>query len=247
MFDRITRTFRTFGLPAGAIYGLNRVLQRLSPALSVKLHDWMVQPITNRPILPGRLGAAYTARFIEDDEALVAAMPIRPEVRAARRRQGTRCLAAFRRDELVGYIWLAFERYEEDEARCTFHLSPPEQSVFDFDLYVLPAHRGSLAFAAVWHLTSQLLYERGVRYSYSRLDHFNRASARAHDHFGWRRVGRALIVRLWGLEILFATRPPYVFVSWRDDRRASYTLTPEVLEGDAGRAQSVGGKKRSGC
>ncbi len=232
MFQKLASPFRTFGLVAGTVYAINRVLVRISPSASLAVHDWMVQPITSKPLLPKRLASAYTARFIEDDQALVAAMPIRPEVRASRRAQGTRCLGTFRKGSLVGYVWFAFDQYEEDEARCTFKLRPAEQSIFDFDFYVMPEYRGGLAFAAIWNGASQLLHERGVRYSFSRLDYFNRASAKAHDHLGWRRVGRALILRLWTMELILATRSPRVFLSLNTHSRATYLLTPEALEAD---------------
>lgn len=236
MFQKLASPFRTFGIVAGTAYALDRVMGRISPSLSLAVHDWMVQPITSKPLLPKRLASAYTTRFIEDDEALVSAMPIRPEILASRRAQGTRCLGTFRKGNLVGYLWLAFDQYEEDEARCIFALQPAEQSVFDFDFYVLPEYRGGLAFAAIWHGASQLLYARAVRYSYSRLDYFNRASAKAHDHLGWRRVGRALILKLWGVELILATKSPRVFLSLKSDSRATYVLTPEALESDTAEA-----------
>ena len=65
-------------------------------------------------------------------------MPARPEIKEARFRQNALCLGTFVKGQLVGYIWFCFGSYEEDEVRCTYVLVNPNQSVFDFDLYILP-------------------------------------------------------------------------------------------------------------
>lgn len=224
ILERLLSPFRTFGLIAGAFYAMSRIFALLSPSISLIWHDWMVQPITGKAILPASLEKSYTARFIESDEKLVSEMPIRPDVLLSRRRQGARCLGAFRRDELVGYVWFVAGTYEEDEARCNFQMDCPAEAVFDFDVFVLPEHRGGVAFAAVWHFANTLLFDRGIRNSFSRLNRFNHVSARAHKHFGWRRVGRAVVLRMWSVELLLASQRPRVFLSLHEGARTTYRL-----------------------
>jgi hypothetical protein len=156
-------------------------------------------------------------------------MPLREGVAADRFRQEAVCMGTFRRGKLVAYIWLSFGAYEEDEARCTFLLQPESESVFDFDVFVMEESRLGLAFVAAWDGVSRYLRERGIKYSFSRLDRFNEASAKAHDHFGWKRVGSAVILRLWDAEIIFASIPPRVSVLLNPKRRAQVVLTPAVL------------------
>ena len=129
----------------------------------------------------------------------------------------------------MGYIWLSFGTYIEDEARCTFILEPEAESVFDFDLYVLEKYRGGLGFASVWDAAATYLRARGVQHSYSRLDHFNRASALAHNHLGWRRVGSAVILRLWSMEVIFASIRPHLSLLVSTAQRASIRLLPDAL------------------
>jgi hypothetical protein len=229
MLERVASPFRELGLFAGTAYALHRTLRRISPRLGLSMHDWMVQPIKNDDLLPERFARRYETRVIGHDDPLVDAMPIRPDVRVSRREQDTICLGTFKGDELIGYIWLSSKLYREDVARCDFVITPPARSVFDFDLYIVPGHRSGLGFAAVWNGTNRRLFDEGIRYSYSRLDYFNRASARAHDHLGWSRVGRAFILRLWSVEFIFASISPRVFVSFSSDRRATYILTPDAL------------------
>ena len=87
----------------------------------------------------------------------------------ARFDQGAFALAVYLRDRYVGYVWLAFRQYDEDELRCRFALSRPEQTAFDFDVYVFPAFRLGRAFAAVWHAANSHLAERGVTRTCSRI------------------------------------------------------------------------------
>ncbi len=55
-------------------------------------------------------------------------------VLAYRYRQGAICLAAISEDTVVGYMWLLFGAYEEDEVRARF--VPQSDAAFDFDIYV---------------------------------------------------------------------------------------------------------------
>jgi len=230
MFQRLAGPFKSFGLFPGCLYAINRVLGQLSPRFSLLYHDWMVQPIPEKPLLPGRLGQSYETREIPEGDVLIDRMPLRPEVRVSRFAQDAICLGTFRKGELIGYIWLSFDTYEEDEARCTFVLEPESESVFDFDLYVLEKYRMGMGFAAVWDGAARYLRERGIKHSYSRLDHFNQKSAAAHDHLGWKLVGRAIILRLWSVELIIASIRPHVSLLLTSTQRARIRLFPDVLQ-----------------
>jgi hypothetical protein len=198
--------------------------------MGLLLHAWMVQPIINKPLLPKRISASYETRKIEYNDPLLKTLQIRPEILISRIEQNALCLGAFKKDKLVSYIWLSFDTYEEDEARCTFILTPTEMSVFDFDLYVYPEARMGMAFAAIWEGANQYLYEKGVRFSYSRLDCFNLASARAHKHLGCKRIGGAIILKLWNWECMIANKAPWFSMSASTSKRVPIKLSPEVLE-----------------
>jgi hypothetical protein len=134
-----------------------------------------------------------------------------------------------KRSQLIGYLWFRFGQYEEDEVRCTYQLTPPEHSVFDFDLYLFPEHRMGLGFAAVWHGASGFLRERGVLYSFSRITRFNLLSRRAHSHLGCKRVGSAFFLQIGVVEVMAGTLSPYVHVLFRSSDRVRLKLAPDVL------------------
>ena len=215
---------------AGALYAIDRVLRLLSPRLGLFVYDFMVQPIADKPLLPPNLVKNLQFRPIVRGDPEVALMPAREDVKASRFDQGATCLGAWRKDKLIGYLWLCRPVYQEDEVRCTYVLADSERSVFDFDLYILPEHRLGLGFAAVWHGANEHLRSQGIRYTFSRLTRFNVASRRSHDHLGWKRVGQAVILRAGPVELMGATIAPFFHLTWTAGRRATLTLRPDVLE-----------------
>lgn len=236
MLRRIAGPFREFGLAAGALYALDRLLRRMSPQLGVFVYEFMVQPIPDKPLLPGNLLRGLHYREIRRGDPEIALMPARPEIKDSRFAQGAICLGTFSKDKLIGYIWLCRGSYEEDEVRCTYQLVNRDESVFDFDLFVFPEYRMGIAFTAVWHGANEYLRKRGVRYSFSRLTRFNLASRRSHRHLGWRRAASAIFLKIFGAELMLATIFPYVSLSFGLRRRVHLQLRPDALESTSTRA-----------
>ena len=228
MLQKLLGPLREFGPFAGFVYGLDRVLQSLSPRTRLFLHDLMVQPIPDRPLLSPGLAKGYEFREVARGAPEVDRMPARPDIKESRFRQGARCLGVYRKGDFIGFIWFAFGRYEEDEVRCTYELIPGAESVFDFDIYLFPEHRMGLGFVATWHGANEFLRARGIRYTFSRLTRFNVASRRAHDHLGWKRIASALYVQLGDLQVMFATMRPFIAASFGESR-VRLTLAPAVL------------------
>ena len=218
IITRLTAPFREFGF-AGVLYGLDRVLQAMSPRLRLHVYELMVQPVGEAPLLPERFARNFQYRQIVRGDPEVASMPARADIKNSRFDQGAICLGAFRKERLIGYIWFSFDAYEEDEVRCTFVLTPKGRVVFDFDLYVFPDHRNGTAFAGIWQGANAFLRARGVQFSCSRLGRFNLASRRAHSRLGGTRLGRALFLQAWNFELMVATTYPYIGASWSARQR----------------------------
>lgn len=230
LMQRLAGPFREFGAIAGSLYMLDRAMRSLSPRLGLQVYEFMVQPIGGKPLLPPNLMKNLSVRPILQGDAEVAEMPARADVKAQRFAQGARCLGTYRKGQLIGYMWYARERHEEDEVRCTYVLAEPTTSVFDFDFYVLPQHRMGVGFLGVWHGANEVLSAQGVRYTFSRLTRFNTASRRAHAHLGWRRVGSGVFLQAWGVEFMVSTVAPYLAASFSPRQRVKLSLRPDVLE-----------------
>ena len=221
--------FREFGWAAGTAYVINRMLQSLSSSLGLHVYEFMVQPIDGKPLLPPNLSRNLSFREILQGDPAIAAMPAREDIKASRFKQGARCLGAYRKGQLIAYLWYATGRYQEDEVRCDYVLVDSAASVFDFDLFVLPAYRLGIGFLGMWHGANEMLAPQGVRYTFSRLTRFNVASRRAHAHLGWKRVGVGVFLRLWGAEIMASSVSPYIGATFGQRQRLTLRLKPDAL------------------
>jgi hypothetical protein len=226
MIHKLAGVYREYGLVLGVLYGLDQVLQRLSSRLRIFVYQLMVQPITDRPLLPARFARRYEIREIKKGDAELALMSARSDIRESRFDQHAICLGAFSDGRLVGYIWFCYGKYEEDEVRCTYVLPSAEEAVFDFDLYIFPEHRMGLGFVAIWQGANAYLKARGIRFTFSRLTRFNLASRRAHDHLGWKSIGRACFLAIGPVELMLATLRPYLHLSWSRANRVRLQLFP---------------------
>lgn len=213
MSSRLLQPFRDFGWPAGLLYVADRLMRGLSKRFGLFVYEFTVQPIGPGALLPQRHAKNLHVREIRRGDPDLTRMPALIHAKEARFKQGARCLGAYRKGELVGFSWYCKERYEEDEVRCTYELADKQSSVFDFDLFVLPEHRGGLGFASVWQGVNETLDPQGVRYTFSRVTRFNLASRRAHAHLGAQRIGSAVFLEAWRLQCMLTTLPPYVGVT----------------------------------
>lgn len=229
LLQRLKAPFDEFGWAAGTLYLIDRALRSASSKLGLQVYEFMVQPINGQPLLPASLARNLSFEEIGPDHPDLAQMPALEDIKRRRFEQGARCLGAYRKGELIGYLWYAAGRYEEDEVRCDYVLEDAAASVFDFDLYVLPKHRLGIGFLGIWHGANEVLAARGVRYTFSRLTRFNTASRRAHAHLGWKRVGSGVFLCLGQVEVMASTLAPYLAVTFRRGQRVTLRLRPDVL------------------
>ena len=228
LWQRITGPFREFGVGAGVLYLIDRLLRRISPRLALYAYEFMAQPISAGPQLPANLTKSLSFQDIDENHTDTKRMPVRPDVLAARFAQGARCLGAYRKGELLGYMWWCSGVYEEDEVRCTYALADRGHAVFDFDFYVFPEYRMGIAFLAVWHGANEVLHARGITCTFSRMTRFNLASRRAHTRLGARCIGRALFVQVANLQAMLSDIRPYISLSLAPETRPCLHLDARI-------------------
>lgn len=224
MLEKLKSAIKEFGPISGSLYMIDRLLLRVSAHSRILVYELMEQPIPEGPYSTMHALSAFEQRRIEPQDKEVESMPVPESVVRSRFAQGAICLGTFKKGELIGYIWFAYRQYDEDEVRVTYEVAPSHESVFDFDLFIFPQHRLGLAFLAIWQNAANYLRAQGVRRSFSRVSRFNLATRRAHAHFGWKRVGRAVFLKLWRLELMTSTLYPYFYLSL--SRRPRIRLRP---------------------
>ena len=219
------RVFRRVGARHTLAYLLSRLLSAASGD-RVRLVKYL---IVAQPIGAGALDAVKPDRSTEIVQAgpqseLARYFP-RPDAVIRRRfASGASCYCALVKKEFAGFLWILADRYEEDEVRCTYVLEAPQQSVWDFDVYIEPKFRLSRTLARLWHAVDARLNERGVRWSFSRISAFNAESLAAHAKLGIIECQSATFLVIGQFQLSFLSQRPYVHASFSACRRPAIRL-----------------------
>lgn len=210
MISQIKIFAAKLGWRTALLYLLHRGCDQLNLPIKLRAYRLVAQRVQQSPRLSAKRAEPYTSRFLEAGDPDLERMPLSREVLDFRFDQGARCLGLFRGGSLVAYLWLCRGAYEEDEVRCRFRLDPPENTIWDFDVYVMPGCRASFAFPALWDAADAYLRERGIAWSLSRISAFNLASVSSHQALGAREVGRATFFGAGPLQLTVSSLRPHL-------------------------------------
>jgi len=214
MFSLLNSTYKELGLTSTLVHICNRILNRLH-LKQVAMYKYYItkQGVTSSPLLSFDKGRNIEVTEIGcgDPVSLQLGRPV--AVIQDRFNQGGHCYAAFRKGEIAGYLWLNFGKYQEDEVRCTYVLSPFHKSAWDYDVYVFPKHRFSLTFPRLWEYANKAMLERGIENTYSRIAYCNIASLNSHQKLGSRVIGSIYFLRFFQMQLSLSTdfRPAITF------------------------------------
>ena len=226
LLRKIFGPIQSFGLFAGLLYGIDQVLERAGSDFRIHYYEIMAQPISDKPLIPGNLKVSTQIRPIPNGDPLLEKIPPPAEVIVARFKQDVVCLGAFRGSELIGYQWICFGPYEEDEVRVTFVPLPAGESVFDFDFYLFPEYRFGLGFVSLWDGANAFLRSRGIRYTCSRVSRFNLESRQSHSHLGWKCVGRTIFLSGRSFQLMIGSIAPYFHWTFRGTSKPLIEILP---------------------
>ena len=219
-----------FGFFAGLLYAINQLFYRSGSRFRIFCYEIMLQPISPKALAPASLTRKIHVREVERGDPLLNDMPPPMQVLDGRFDQGAICLAAFNGDSVLGYQWVCFGPYDEDEVRCTFIPTPTESTVFDFDFYIYPDHRFGIGFVALWDGTNAYLREKNIAFSCSRVSYFNTASRKSHRHFNWQRAGIAVFFcgKTW--QLMISTLFPYLHFSFRESTYPKIVVPSDTVD-----------------
>lgn len=215
----ISESLKTYGPVDGLLYLINRLSARLLRGVfRVTRYQFLAMPTNATIPSPRRLGKDILTRYLTPREIESLGPPRPAEVLRSRLEQGSWCLGAFKNEQLLGFIWLQYSDYLEDEVRCRYVLPASGDCAWDYDLYIDPNFRNSAAFLKLWKDALAVLDESGKKWSLSRVSVFAPHSLRAHLRMGAIQIGSACFVSIFGLQIMAAGLPPYFHVSWRPNQ-----------------------------
>jgi len=185
MISKFKKLAKELGVVDSVFYSIDRIIRKLTFNKCYLIRYLLVaQPVSKELMLSPKRGANIIIREIDSQDPVVSAFPVPKNVIEKRFHQNARCLVAEKNDEFVGYIWLAYEQYHEDEVRATFSLPADGKCVWDFDVYIEPKYRIGFAFMKLWDEAYTLLRKQGVTWTYSRISAFNPQSKKSHNSLG---------------------------------------------------------------
>jgi hypothetical protein len=213
VYSALRESVASHGWGNGALYAFGRALFRATRGrCRLFKYYFVAQPVPAQPL--GAAGAAKTRiREVAANDHVVAGFPRPPEVIARRFAGGAVCLAAERDRDLMGFIWLKLDRYEEDEVRCDYLLDPAGGVAWDFDAWVAPKFRMTRAFVQLWDAANDYLRQRGYRWSASRISAFNPVSLASHRRLGAIDLSTGLFLVLGSMQLALFTCRPYFHLS----------------------------------
>lgn len=211
---QISDNIRQLGWKNGLLYLAHRALSALSGERARIIRYYLVaQPVPEGITSKLRNSTSTEIAFINQNDPLTASFPRPPDVIAKRFADGNLCLAASSHEQFIGFLWIARERYAEDEVRCLYHLDDPQLSAWDFDVYVAPDYRIGRTFARLWEAANEHLSSQGVKWSISRISAFNPGSLQAHTKLGMRLLFSATFLCLGPVQIMTIGKKPYIYIS----------------------------------
>ncbi len=212
------------------LFVLNRLLVRIFRR-SIRLYKYYLtaQPVSNKPLLPPNRGKTIEVRLIDAQDPVIQCFPRPFPVIQERFKNGAICLVAFKDGKFIGFIWLMFSGYQEDEVRVRYVPSPADSAAWDFDVYVEPDHRLGLTFLRLWDEANQILSRNGMQWSCSRISAFNVNSLKAHVGLGTIMLGQAVFLCLGNWQITFSSLHPHVHISFNSSSFPEFHLETHQL------------------
>lgn len=206
---RLRRHLAEHGLRLTLLKAGRDLLRRASGGWArLNVYAFTAQPL-NRDAAHRAASGSTVVETVRSDDPRMALIPRPLRVLQARYAAGAECRMALVKGRFAGMHWVVRAQYVEDEVRCTYILDRPDLCVWDFDVYVEPAFRGSRVFLRLWQAAEQSLAAEGVQWSFSRIDVLNAGSLASHARLGAQVVGHAAFVTLGSWQLSWASVAPH--------------------------------------
>lgn len=227
LFAAIRESVASHGWGNGVLYAIGRALSRMTRnRCRLFKYYFVAQPVPSQPLTPSSRPTAARIYQVHATDPIVALFPRPPDVVAWRFESGAACFAAERGQELMGFIWIKRERYEEDEVRCDYLLDPAGGVAWDFDAWIAPEFRMTRAFVQLWDAANDYLRGYGYRWSASRISAFNPVSLASHRRLGAIDLSTGVFLVLGTAQLALFTCRPYFHLSLGTGSRPKLRFHP---------------------
>ena len=227
MIGKLRTLHRALGTHETLLYLLMRALRVLSFGHLVMIRYHLVAQPVPSPVAPKcRPSARATVRAVAADDPVRKAFPRPDTVIEGRFRREHLCLVAEQNGQFSGFLWLAFGHYDEDEVRCCFRLADADHCAWDYDVHVEPDYRLGRTFMRLWDAANEVLAERDMQWTISRISAFNPDSRASHARLGTRHLKSATFLVAGPLQLSLIPDAPYVHLGLSEASAPSITLSP---------------------
>lgn len=169
------------------------------------------QPISSKKRVSEKKLAQYEFQVCDQNSQIISQLDRPLEVIETRFKQGAICLLAKKEDLLLGCIWLVKQRYIEDQIRASYYF--PDDTIWDFDVFVIPKKRLTPLFAALWDTADNLMLEQNINKSISRILAYNSSSIKSHTSAGASKIGWLIALSRNNFQITFHSLAPFIHIA----------------------------------
>jgi hypothetical protein len=227
VYSAIRESVASHGWRNGTLYAIGRALERATHGrCRIFKYYFVAQPIPPRALTAPPRATQTRVYRVYGAEAIVATFPRPPKVIAQRFAMGAVCFVAERAGNLVGFIWIKLERYDEDEVRCEYLLDSAGGVAWDFDAWIAPEFRMSRAFVQLWQAANEYLRQHGCRWTASRISAFNPVSLASHRRLGAIELSTGVFVVAGSTQLALFSCRPYFHLSLGVGSRPKLTFHP---------------------
>ncbi len=211
---RLKSLIQQLGYSATVSYLISTFLEKIC---GIEMHHYRFysQPISATPRVATHKLDRYQFSWLDKPEKILDELQRPRQVIENRFQQDSICLVAAQKDKLQGCLWLNKSKYIEDQVRATYHF--PENTVWDYDVYVTPKKRFTILFAALWDTADTWMKEHNYVSSLSRISVENAPSIRSHEAAGAKQIGWmiAIIIKHW--QITLSDKSPKLHFSSKNN------------------------------
>jgi hypothetical protein len=215
----------SLGWAIGSIFMLARGLAIATRGhCGLYIYYFVVQPVPAQPLSMRPKVSRTRVYQASPEDDIIRKFPRPADVVARRFADGAVCFVAENAGNLVGFIWIRLDRYDEDEVRCEYLLDPIGELAWDFDAYVAPEFRMSRAFVQLWEAANEFLRRHGYLWTASRISAFNPTSLASHKRFGAVHRHTALFLVVGPVQLALLSLRPFVHIGAGRTSRPAVTL-----------------------
>ena len=168
----------------------------------------------------------YKARLLAFSDPQISGFTRRPGEIEARFSAGGRCLALFRDDMMVAWLWFRKATCEDPAYPIRVHFGSASSSCWDYDVYVAPSARLGRAFSVLWHAAIHEMTLLEISHTFSAISRFNDASIRSHERLGAESIGNFVYFRVGTLKVMLSSLLRWgIWIGTTPDSRANILLS----------------------